>query len=154
MRLGQAVGADLRSAEHLRKPPLLLLRSTEGGEREAAQRMDRDADGHRGPHRRDLLHGLQVQLGRHPRTAELLGIDHAEHTDLTERPERVLRELARLLDLRDLRSQPGGDHVPYRPDHCEVFLVVQDPSCRHRHSPCPVGAACHPGYGRDVPRFR
>ena len=86
--LGQAVGAELVAAEHVRQQRRLLLSVPNCATRVAGQGVHGDPDGDAHPGRRDLLHHLQVDLVRLPATAELLGVRQGQQPGLARAARR------------------------------------------------------------------
>src|SRR6185312_2496937 len=106
--LGQAVCPEQVAADQLRQPALALLLRAVVEQREAGQRLHRDADPDRRPAGPDLLQHLQVDLVRLAGAAVPLRERQAEQPRLAERAEHVPREQLGVADLADQVEQVRG----------------------------------------------
>ena len=97
----------------------MLLLGTAGDEAEAAQRVHRDADADAGPHARELLEHLQVDLVRLAASAVLLGVGQPE--EAREHPGRIraiyvrrtgTHDVARLAEVDALAAEVTAAGVP------------------------------------------
>ena len=107
LRLGQAVGADLLTREHLRQPAALLLVGAERQQRMRRQAVHADRDRHRRPPRRDLLEHLQIDLVGLAAATPLLRLRQAEQPRGTQ-----LGEDARPDTSRPSRAHPRSGRAP------------------------------------------
>ena len=92
VRLGEAVGAEQVTAQHVGQPLGALLVGAEVGQAEAGERVHRHPDADRGPHGADLLEDLEVDLVGLVAAAVLLGVGQRQQAGLAEHPEDLARE--------------------------------------------------------------
>ena len=119
MRLGQAVGPEQGTADHLRQQVAALRLGAELVDREAGEGVHADAEGDAGPAGGELLDHLQVHLVGLAAAADVLTEGQTQQAGVAEQPEDLAREALLPLVLPGLGGQLGvgqlarqGDEVP------------------------------------------
>ena len=132
VRLGEAVGAQQLTAEHVGQPPPPLVVGARGHQPEARQCVHADPHPDARPDGGDLLEHLEVDLVGLTTAAVLLVVGQAEQARATEQPEHLAREALLRLGARGERQQLVGRQVADQPEQVDGLLGRQVAAGGHR----------------------